>query len=92
MAGRIGNPTAAAREAGSGTADKPGNDKAPRLPYPVIDDPRSFNVPVNIAKMLSEEFELIQETEGYPFDLKRPYQAGDDAWLGIFRRIPRNAT
>ncbi len=68
------------------------NIMAIRLPYPIIDDKRSFNIPVNITKMLSKEFELIQETEGYPFDLKRPYQPGDDAWLGIFRRISRDAT
>lgn len=67
------------------------NIMAVRLPYPIIDDKRSFNIPVNITKMLSGEFELIQETEGYPFDLKRPYQPGDDAWLGIFRRISRDA-
>ena len=65
------------------------NIMAVRLPYPVIDDKRSFNIPVNVTKMLSTEFELIQETEGYPSDLKRPYQPGDDAWLGIFRRIAR---
>ena len=64
---------------------------AVRLPYPVIDDPRSFNIPVNVTKMLSEEFVLIQETEGYPSDVTRPYQPGDDAWLGIFRRISRGA-
>jgi hypothetical protein len=59
-----------------------------RLPYPVIDDPRSFNIPVDVKRLLSKEFDLIQETEGYPSNLQRPYQAGDDAWLGIFRRIP----
>jgi 2-polyprenyl-3-methyl-5-hydroxy-6-metoxy-1,4-benzoquinol methylase len=59
---------------------------AVRLPYPVIDDRRSFNVPVDIKRMLKDEFELLQETEGYPRDLQRPYQAGDEAWLGIFRR------
>jgi hypothetical protein len=65
------------------------NIMAVRLPYPIIDDKRSFNIPVNITKMLSTEFELIQETDGYPFDLNRPYQPGDDAWLAIYRRIVR---
>jgi SAM-dependent methyltransferase len=68
------------------------NIMAVRLPYPVIDDPRSFNIPVNVTKLLSEEFVLIQETEGYPADLTRPYQSGDLAWLGIFRRISRGGT
>jgi hypothetical protein len=61
---------------------------AVRLPYPVIDDPRSFNIPVDVTRMLSKEFELIQETEGYPSDVSRRYQPGDEAWLGIFRRRP----
>jgi hypothetical protein len=59
---------------------------AVRLPYPVIDDVRSFNIPVDIKRMLAGEFELVQETEGYPQDIKRPYRPGDKAWLGIFRR------
>ncbi len=59
---------------------------AVRLPFPVIDDVRSFNVPVDVKRMLGPEFVLIQETEGFPQDLTRPFQAGDLAWLGIFRR------
>jgi len=59
---------------------------AVRLPYPVLDDPRSFNIRLDVAQMLASEFDLIQETDGYPTDLKRPYAPGDDAWLGIFRR------
>lgn len=66
------------------------NIMAVRLPYPIIDDPRSFNIPVNVTRMLSKEFELIQETEGYPSDLQRRYRPGDEAWLGIFRRLPAN--
>jgi hypothetical protein len=62
------------------------NIMAVRLPYPVIDDPRSFNIPVDVTRMLAPEFELIQETEGYPFDPSKPHKRGDDAWLGIFRR------
>jgi len=68
------------------------NLMAVRLPYPIIHDKRSFYVQVNVTKMLSTEFELIQETEGYPHDPRRRYQPGDDAWLGIFRRISRAAT
>jgi hypothetical protein len=63
-----------------------------RLPYPIIDDPRSFNIPVDVSRMLSNEFDLIQATEGYPFDLRRPHHQGDDAWLGIFRRRSARAT
>jgi hypothetical protein len=63
-----------------------------RLPYPIIDDPRSFNIPVDVSRMLSNEFDLIQATEGYPVDLKRPHHKGDDAWLGIFRRRPARAS
>jgi hypothetical protein len=63
---------------------------AVRLPYPVIDDVRSFNIPVDVTRMLSKEFELIQETEGYPTDVKRKHRPGDDAWLGIFKRIRSN--
>jgi 2-polyprenyl-3-methyl-5-hydroxy-6-metoxy-1,4-benzoquinol methylase len=59
---------------------------AVRLPAPVLDDKRSMHIPVDVARMLGSEFDLIQETEGYPRDLARPYQAGDRAWLGIFRR------
>ena len=59
---------------------------AVRLPFPVIDDERSSNIPVDVRRMVADEFDLIQETEGYPRDLARPYQAGDLAWLGIFRR------
>jgi len=59
---------------------------AVRLPYPVIDDARSFNVPVDVKRMLGDEFDLIQETEGYPADVNRSYRSGDTAWLGIFRR------
>lgn len=62
---------------------------AVRLPYPVIDDPRSFNIPVDVTRMLSTEFKLIQETEGYPSDPTQPYKPGDEAWLGIFRRSSR---
>jgi 2-polyprenyl-3-methyl-5-hydroxy-6-metoxy-1,4-benzoquinol methylase len=61
-----------------------------RIPYPVIDDARSFNDPVDVKRMVSDEFELIQETEGYPKDVSRPYKAGDDSWLGIFRRHEQN--
>jgi hypothetical protein len=60
---------------------------AVRLPYPIIDDVRSFNIPVDVTRMLSKEFELIQETEGYPTDVRRKHRPGDDAWLGVFRRI-----
>jgi 2-polyprenyl-3-methyl-5-hydroxy-6-metoxy-1,4-benzoquinol methylase len=59
---------------------------AVRLPYPVIDDARSLHVPVDVKRMLMDEFDLVQETEGYPRDLNRPYKSGDEAWLGIFRR------
>lgn len=59
---------------------------AVRLPYPIIDDARSFNVPVDTKRMLADEFDLIQETEGYPVDVKRAYRPGETAWLGIFRR------
>lgn len=59
---------------------------AVRLPYPVIDDARSFNIPVDAKRMLADEFDLIQETEGYPVDVNRAYRPGDTAWLGIFRR------
>lgn len=65
---------------------------AVRLPFPVIDDERSFNVPVDVKRMLANEFELIQETEGYPRDLARPYQSGDLAWLAIFRRKQKKKT
>src|SRR6185437_10924267 len=57
-----------------------------RLPYPIIDDPRSGNIPVDVRRMIEDEFDLIQETEGYPRDVSRAYQHGDQAWLGIFRR------
>jgi hypothetical protein len=63
------------------------NMMAVRLPFPIIDDPRSFNIPVDVTRMLAKEFELIQETEGYPSDPQRRYARGDLAWLGIFRRI-----
>jgi 2-polyprenyl-3-methyl-5-hydroxy-6-metoxy-1,4-benzoquinol methylase len=59
---------------------------AVRLPFPVIDDERSFNIPVDIKRMTAGEFDLIQETAGYPSDVSRPYRPGDEAWLGIFRR------
>jgi len=59
---------------------------AVRLPYPVIDDARSFNIAVDVKRMLADEFDLIQETEGYPADVNRAYRPGDTAWLGIFRR------
>jgi hypothetical protein len=59
---------------------------AVRLPFPVIDDPRSFNLPVDVKRMVADEFDLIQETEGYPHDVTRSYQPGDEAWLAIFRR------
>jgi 2-polyprenyl-3-methyl-5-hydroxy-6-metoxy-1,4-benzoquinol methylase len=57
-----------------------------RLEYPVIDDPRSGAIPVDVRQLMSAEFDLIQETDLYPTDLSRPYQPGDEGWLGLFRR------
>jgi hypothetical protein len=36
--------------------------------------------------LLSAEFDSVQETDLYPTDVTRRYAAGDDGWLGIFRR------
>lgn len=62
---------------------------AVRLPYPVIDDPRSDNIPVDVKRLLADEFDLVQETELYPDDLTKPYVPGEYGWLGIFRRRAR---
>ena len=62
------------------------NILAVRLGQPVINDPRSSNIPVDVKRLLSEDFELIQETEGYPLDPSVPYRPGDYVWLAIFRR------
>jgi hypothetical protein len=59
---------------------------AVRLPFPVIDDARSSNIPVDIKRMVEGEFDLVQETAGYPQDVSQRYKSGDLAWLGIFRR------
>jgi SAM-dependent methyltransferase len=62
---------------------------AVRLPFPVIDDPRSDNIPVDVKRLLADEFDLVQETELYPEDPKKPYVPGEYGWLGIFQRHAR---
>ena len=59
---------------------------AVRLPFPILDDARSSHVRVDVKRMLAPEFELVQETEGFPVDAGRHYREGDRSWLGIFRR------
>jgi SAM-dependent methyltransferase len=61
------------------------NILAVRLPYRILDDARSGNVPVDVTRMVSAEFDLVQETAAFPEDVAVPYQ-GEYGWLGVFKR------